>query len=195
MKSVNRRQAVLLALLVVAVAAWAYWPKGEGRTGSRAPEAPQQSARGAVRVASELPSLEDLKAERGELAGGVHRNVFRFYDAPTPVPPTPTPTATPVPAQGSGSFIGPLQPTPTPTATPIVPPPVPYKAVGLFGPRDRMIAALEEGGRLIGAREGDVLDGKFILQKINRESIDFAFVGLPPEITRRIPIAGAAPGR
>ena len=79
------------------------------------------------------------------------------------------------------------------TVTPIIPPAVPYKAVGMFGPRDRMIAALEEGGRLIGAREGDVLDGRFILKKINRESIDFAFVGLPPEITRRIPIAGAAP--
>lgn len=195
MKPVNRRQAVLLALLGVAVAAWAYWPKGGSGAGPKALEARPQAARGAVRVASELPSLEDLKAERGELAGAVHRNVFRFYDTPTPVPPTPRPTATPVPVQGSGSFIGPLQPTPTPTATPIVPPPVPYKAVGLFGPRDRMIAALEEGGRLIGAREGDVLDGKFILQKINRESIDFAFVGLPPEITRRIPIAGAAPGR
>jgi hypothetical protein len=65
----------------------------------------------------------------------------------------------------------------------------------MFGPRDRMIAALEDGGRLIGAREGDVLDGRFILKKINRESIDFAFVGLPPEITRRIPIAGVLPER
>ncbi len=195
MKSVNRRQAVLLAILVAMVAVWAVWPKNDGGTLSSAPEAPQQAARGAVRVASELPSLEDLKAERGELAGAVHRNVFRFYDTPTPVPPTPRPTATPVPVQGSGSFIGPLQPTPTPTATPIVPPPIPYKAVGMFGPRDGMIAALEEGGRLIGAREGDVLDGKFILKKINLESIDFAFVGLPPEITRRIPIAGVGPAR
>jgi hypothetical protein len=194
MKSVSRRQAVVLAILVV-IAGWGFWPKGGDRAGSGASEAPHQAARGAVRVASELPSLEDLKAERGELAGAVHRDVFRFYDAPTPVPPTPRPTATPVPIQGSGGFIGPLQPTPTPTATPIVPPPIPYKAVGLFGPRDQMIAALEEGGRLISAREGDVLDGKFILKKINRESIDFAFVGLPPEITRRIPIAGAAPGR
>jgi hypothetical protein len=193
MKSVDRRQAALLALLVVVVAVWALWPKGGGRAGSSAPEAPRQAARGAVRVASELPSLEDLKAERGELTAAVHRNVFRFYNTPTPVPPTPRPTATPVPVQGSGSFIGPLQPTPTPTATPIVPPPVPYKAVGVFGPRDQMIAALEEGSRLIGAREGDVLDGKFILKKINLESIDFAFVGLPPEITRRIPIAGVAP--
>lgn len=198
MKSVSLRQAALLAVLAVlaVTAGWVFWPKSdEGRAGSNAPETPRLLARGAVRVAAELPSLEDLKAERGELAGAVHRNVFRFYDTPTPVPPTPRPTATPVPIQGSGGFIGPLQLTPTPTATPIVPPPVPYKAVGLFGPRDRMIAALEEGGRLIGAREGDVLDGRFILKKINRESIDFAFVGLPPEITRRIPIAGVVPER
>jgi hypothetical protein len=194
MKQMNRRQAVLLAVLAV-LAAWVFWPKDQFQPGPGTPDAPRQSARGAVRVAAELPPLEDLKAERGALGGSVHRNVFRFYDTPTPVPPTPRPTATPVPVQGSGSFIGPLQPTPTPTATPIVPPTVPYKAVGLFGPRERMIAALEEGGRLIGAREGDVLDGRFILKKINRESLDFAFVGLPPEITRRIPITGAVPER
>ena len=195
MKPPDRRQKALLGVgaLLLAVAGWVYWPSSGELARSGTPEAPRQAVRGAVRAASELPSLEDLKAQRGELAGAVQRNVFRFYDTPTPVPPTPRPTATPVPVQGTGGFIGPLQPTPTPTVTPIIPPAVPYKAVGMFGPRDRMIAALEEGGRRIGAREGDVLDGRFILKKINRESIDFAFVGLPPEITRRIPIAGAAP--
>ena len=197
MKSLDRRQTAMLVSLAVllAVAAWLYWPTGGDPARPGASEAPRQAARAAVRSASELPSLEDLKSERGEVAGGVGRNVFRFYDTPTPVPPTPRPTATPVPVPGTGGFIGPLQPTPTPTVTPIIPPAIPYKAVGMFGPRDRMIAALEEGGRLIGAREGDVLDGRFILKKINRESIDFAFVGLPPEITRRIPIAGAGPER
>jgi hypothetical protein len=193
--TLDRRQTVLVAILGALVLAWTLWPAGKGGESAVAPEAPRQAAKAAVRGAAELPSLEDLKSERGALAGTVQRNVFRFYDTPTPIPPTPRPTATPVPAVGSTAFIGPRQPTPTPTATPIVPPSIPYKAVGMFGPRDRMIAALEDGGRLIGAREGDVLDGKFILKKINRESIDFAFVGLPPEITRRIPIAGVVPER
>jgi hypothetical protein len=189
--ALDRRQSALLGALVLLVAGWLFWPSGSPGGGASSPEAPRAAARTAARASAELPSLDDLKSERGELAGKVQRNVFRFYDTPTPVPPTPRPTATPVPAQGSRAFVGPLALTPTPTATPIVPPAIPYKAVGMFGPRDRMIAALEEGGRLISAREGDVLDGKFILKKINRESIDFAFVGLPQEITRRIPIAGA----
>ena len=186
------RQTLGLVVLLGLGAAALFWPRGE--VASLAPSVDRPAA-GAGRTAA-LRSLEeapllDLKAERGAVAGAVERNVFRFFDRPTPVPPTPRPTPTPLPVQGSTGFIGPLQPTPTPTATPIIPPAVPYKATGLFGPRDRMIAALEDGGRLIGAREGDVLDGKFILKKINKESIDFSFVGLPPEITRRIPVAGA----
>jgi hypothetical protein len=80
----------------------------------------------------------------------------------------------------------PIQPTPTPT--PIVPPAIPFKALGVFGPRDEPIVSLEEGGRIINAREGDVIDGRFKVHKINRESVDFSFPLLPPEITRRIPI-------
>ena len=192
MKALDRRQTVLLAILVLLLAGWLLWPAGGPEGGGPAsPQSPRAGARVAARAGADLPPLDDLKSERGALTGKVQRNVFRFYDTPTPVPPTPRPTATPVPAQGSKAFVGPLALTPTPTATPILPPAIPYKAVGMFGPRDRMIAALEDGARLISAREGDVLDGKFILKKINRESIDFAFVGLPPEITRRIPIAGA----
>jgi len=186
------RQTIGLIVLLVLGAAAAFWPKGGVTSATPSIDRPAAAAgRTAVLRSLEEAPLLDLKAERGTVAGAVQRNVFRFFDRPTPVPPTPRPTPTPMPAQGSTGFIGPLQPTPTPTATPIIPPAVPYKATGLFGPRDRMIAALEEGGRLIGAREGDVLDGKFILKKINKESIDFSFVGLPPEITRRIPVAGA----
>jgi hypothetical protein len=79
-----------------------------------------------------------------------------------------------------------IQPTPTPT--PIIPPTIPYKVLGVFGSRDALIVSLEEGGRIINAREGDTVDVRFIIRKINRESVDFAFTGLPPEITRRIPI-------
>ncbi len=79
-----------------------------------------------------------------------------------------------------------MLPAPPPTPTPIIPPPIPYKLVGLFGPLDRPIAAFEDNGRLINAREGDVLDGRFIVRKVNKESVDFAFVGLPKDITRRL---------
>jgi hypothetical protein len=196
--TVSRRDQLIVAVSIALGLTWFFWPKSEHGASpvSEKEAAPRAAGKGNTgpRSLADIPPLDDLKVERGELGGDVGRNVFRFYDAPTPVPPTPVPTMTPVPAAGSRSFIGPMPPSPTPTQTPIIPPPIPYKGVGLFGPRERMIAALEDGGRLISAREGDVLDGRFILQKINRESIDFAFVGLPPEITRRIPIAGAGSG-
>ena len=57
-----------------------------------------------------------------------------------------------------------------------------------MGPREKPIVSFEDGPRLINAREGDILDGRFILKRVGRESVDFAFVGLPPEITKRIPV-------
>jgi hypothetical protein len=93
---------------------------------------------------------------------------------------------------GEKRFIGPMPLPPPPTPTPIIPPPITYKLVGLFGSTDKPIAAFEDGGRLINAREGDVLDGRFIVRKINKESVDFAFVGLPKEITRRLALGAEA---
>ena len=55
-------------------------------------------------------------------------------------------------------------------------------------PKEDPIVSFEDGPRLISARKEDVLDGKFILKNVNRESVDFAFVGLPASITRRIPV-------
>ena len=183
------RKGFLVALLVVAVAgaALTWWPSGSEET----PAGIADSDRARVgRAASDPSSVPDLAriAPRGAAAGEVSRNVFRFYDRPTPTPtPLPTPRPTPV-LPGSPLFVGPMPIPPTPTPTPIVPPAIPYKVIGRFGPREAPIVALEEGGRIINAREGDVVDGRFRIHKINRESVDISFPGLPPEITRRIPI-------
>jgi hypothetical protein len=134
-----------------------------------------------------VPDLTRV-AERDRKVEDVERNVFRFLDAPTPTPiPAPIPTATPIPACSS-LFVGPCPIQPTPTPTPIVPPAIPYKVLGVFGSRDDLIVSLEDGSRIINAREGDVVDARFKIHKINRESVDFSFPGLPPDITRRIPI-------
>ena len=134
-----------------------------------------------------MPDLTRV-AVRGSADERVGRNVFRFYDSPTPTArPTPIPTPTPV-LPGSPRFVGPMPIQPTPTPTPIIPPSIPYKVLGVFGSRDALIVSLEEGGRIINAREGDVVDVRFKVHRINRESVDFSFPGLPPEITRRIPI-------
>jgi hypothetical protein len=184
------RTGPLVALLAVvslaAVLTW--WPTGKGTDAPAGIPGAERARLG--RGTTDPSSVPDLAriAPRGEAAGEVARNVFRFYDTPIPTPtPLPTPRPTPI-GPGSPLFVGPMPIRPTPTPTPIVPPAIPYKVLGKFGERDRPIVALEEGGRIINAREGDVVDGRFRIHKINRESVDFSFPGLPPEITRRIPI-------
>lgn len=192
-----RRKNVLFALLAVVAVVGAWWSMRDPapaapavRTAAASAAKRPSAAAGSRALAPEdIRPLEDLMSGRGDIPEKVDRNPFRFFDPPTPVPRPPTPTPTPFPAQGSTEFIGPRLPTPTPTATPIVPPPIPYKLLGVFGPKERPILALEDGGRLIVAREGDLLDGRFILKKINRESADFEFLGLPPGISRRLPFA------
>jgi hypothetical protein len=180
---------LLVALLAVAAGAGAltWWPTKPDDAPAGIPGSERARL---VRGTSDPSSVPDLAriAPRGAAAGEVTRNVFRFFDKPTPAPtPLPTPRPTPI-GPGSPLFVGPNPIQPTPTPTPIVPPAIPYKVIGKFGERDRPIVSLEEGGRIINAREGDVVDGRFRILKINRESVDFSFPGLPPEITRRIPI-------
>jgi len=178
------RKRLYLALLAVAVglAVYSYWPrKGPDAEAPLAVGGRPAAGRTALDPSS-VPALA-LGGTRGSTQPEVGRDVFRFFESPTPtprpVPPTPTPVV---------YFLLPYYPTATPTPTPIVPPALPFKAIGRFGPSDNPIVTLEMGGRLINAREGDVVEGRFIVRKVNRESVDFSFSGLPPEITRRLPI-------
>lgn len=57
-----------------------------------------------------------------------------------------------------------------------------------FYARPTLTVARELLGSIV-ARAGDTLDGRFILRRVNEESVDFAFVGLPGDITKRLPIA------
>jgi hypothetical protein len=187
-RKTSLKPLLFVLVVVLGLAGLSYFPRGSG-----APEAPAGapvSGRPRARLGADPESVPDLTrmALRGSADERVGRNVFRFYDSPTPTPrPTPIPTPTPV-QPGSPRFVGPMPIQPTPTATPIIPPAIPYKVLGVFGSRDELIVSLEEGGRIINAREGDVVDGRFKIHKINRESVDFSFPGLPPEIARRIPI-------
>jgi hypothetical protein len=187
-KSKSNTKALLALLAVAAVAAvLTYWPTNPADAPAGVPGSDRARLVHGSSDPSSVPDLAQIPP-RGAAAGEVSRNVFRFYDKPTPTPtPLPTPRPTPI-LPGTGPFVGPMPIAPTPTPTPIVPPAIPYKVIGKFGERDRPIVALEEGGRIINAREGDVVDGRFRIQKINRESVDISFPGLPPEITRRIPI-------
>lgn len=190
MTAPERRRLSILLLVLVVIAVLSFWPSGKPGPTSPARTAAKgrvAASRAAYSADAPLPTL--VPSREGDRPARVERNIFIFATptfTPTPIPPTPQPT--PVPRCGDPRYIGPCPTPPPPTATPIVPPPVPYKAMGLFGPPDHLIVALEDNGRLINAREGDVLDGRFIVLKINNESVDFRFVNLPPDITRRLPI-------
>ncbi len=182
----NTRLLLVLLAVAAAAAALKWWPTKTDDAPAGIPGAERARVGRGPLDASSVPDLAKIPP-RGAIVD-VTRNVFRFYDKPTPMPtPVPTPRPTPI-GPGSSLFVGPLPIAPTPTPTPIVPPAIPYKVLGRFGERDHPIVALEEGGRIINAREGDVVDGRFRIQKINRESVDFTFINLPPEITRRLPI-------
>lgn len=187
----KKRFVGLAVLLVVAagLAALSYWPSESGAPPGLAPSDRARLGRSGTGPIDPdtVPKLH-TETERGLMDGEVVRNVFRFQDSPTPTPTrTLTPTVTPI-LPGSSKCQCPMPLTPTPTVTPIIPPAIPYKAVGLIGERDNPIVVLEDGGRIINARRGDVLDGRFKIEKINRESVDFSFPPLPSQITRRIPL-------
>jgi hypothetical protein len=183
----NTRLLLVLFAVAAGAAALTWWPTKPDDAPAGIPGSERARLVRGPADASSVPDLAQIPP-RGARAGEVERNVFRFYDKPTPTPtPVPTPRPTPI-VPPSPLFVGPMPIAPTPTPTPIVPPAIPYKVLGKFGPRDNPIVALEEGGRIINAREGDVVDGRFKIHKINRESVDISFPGLPPEITRRIPI-------
>lgn len=185
-----RSRLLAVLLVVAALGAFSLWPRGSGPTPPLRAERESRGGRAArAKVsASEIPAFT-AQLDPGELPDGVERNIFVFYNTPIPTPTPPPPTPTPFPAPCTARYIGPCPPTPTPAPTPIIPPKVPFKVTGRFGPRERPILALEDGNRLISAREGDILDNKFILRRVNRESVDFGFVGLPKEITTRLPMS------
>jgi hypothetical protein len=132
----------------------------------------------------QLPDI-DASALRRQPAGTGEpkRDLFKFREPPPP-PPKPRPPAYTPP--GSWNFIGPLPPPPPPP--PPTPPAVPFQFTGTLGPAKEPVAVLVEGERLVLARQGETVDGKFIIRKIGYESIDVGFVGFPEQNRQRIPV-------
>jgi hypothetical protein len=192
----TRKQAILFGalaiLLLFAVVKWSgrdktppppVAPPAAVAARREAPPARGGRPRARTPAPDEIPLLTERDLDplvRGG-AGDTGRNPFDFREpTPTPLPvPTPAPTIPPV--------FGPSGP-PTPLPTP-APPDITFRLIGIFGPPDRPIAALQYGTDVVNAREGDVVMRVWIIQKIGYESIDVGFVGFPPTETRRMGIA------
>lgn len=132
----------------------------------------------------QLPDI-DPTALQNRPAGTAEakRDLFKFREPPPP-PPKPRPPAYTPP--GSWNFVGPLPPPPPPP--PPTPPAIPFQFTGTIGPAKEPIAVLVEGDRLVLARQGETVDGKFIIRKIGYESIDVGFSGFPEQNRQRIPV-------
>lgn len=198
----TRRQALLFGALAVLLLFFVV--KWRGRTSPAPP--PAASTPGVVDATEPRPAIgrrprarsnepqevplitaRDLEPLLGRGEGSTGRDLFDLRE-PTPRPaPPPTPAPPPPPAPGQPNFVGPLPP-PAPTPTP-VPPQPPFRLIGIFGPRDRPIAVLQTGEETHNAREGDVIQGRWIIQRVGYESIDVGFVGYSPAETRRLAIS------
>ncbi len=157
--------AVLLVILVVAVVYQYQNLSGPGAT-DRPPQTRPESARVAVARdrASAVPEvkLAALKALGATAAPAVGRNLF----VERPVSP---PMAAGRPARGADTpFQGPQPPPP--------PPPITLKLVGIVRGSGRPIAAVTDDRDVFYGREGDVVEGRYKIIKINVESIDISYV-------------------
>lgn len=154
-------------------------PSGGGglRARPQAPEAP---------LVTEVVALELERLDPETGAYQVGRDPFRFADPPRVEPPPPPPPPPRPPRV--------VEPPPPPPPQDLGPPqPVPpsmehLRFLGRFGPSRRPIAVVVSGEEILNVREGDVVEGMFIVREIGYESVVIGFVGFSDAPPRRLPI-------
>jgi len=128
--------------------------------------------------------IADLTRQRGKYEPG--RDLFQYY-----VPRPPKPKAAPPPKKpkrdraAERALAQAAKQEQRESAKP-QPPPVSVEYLGSFGPRDRQIAVFSGEDEIYNAFEGDVLQEKFIVDKIGLESVDLKFVGFPDAPAERL---------
>lgn len=162
----ERRKQIALAVLVVALAATAFYQLRSGPTAS-APSASnvRTAARGAgadTGITAPDVHLEALQAERTP-PDGVHRNLFRFK--PKAAPSVRAPDAGGEPRAAVNEPPG--------------PPPVPPIALKFLGVmeapgRSLKVAVLGDARGVYRGSEGDIIEGRYRIIRIGAESIEMA---------------------
>ncbi len=200
----ERRLLGLLGLLAAALALrWLFGLAGDARApGAAVTAAPRAAAtsprfgRGTRARAQTLPEriaelrLEDLVIAPRDLEVG--RDPFRFGPAPPP-PPPPPPSAEELERRRREAEEARRRAEAAAREALIPrPPEVTLVYLGSFGPADRKVAVFSagDGEKLYNALAGDVLEGKFIVDRIGLESVDLKFVGFPDEPAKRLAIGG-----
>ena len=169
MTTKTRQRLGLLGLLVaVFVVVMFVVSRGEGPAGTSAPPSnqPGRLAGGEAGIPQVADvNLEALKAEH-DTPAAPERNLFVFRQkAPPP--------AQPRAMQRAPTFVPPAPTGPPP------PPPIPLKYIGLLerGGASGRVAILSDGrGGTFHAREGEVIDGRYMVIRIGPESIELSYV-------------------
>jgi len=158
-------QVGLLAVLLVVFAAVVYYnlraagvPAGAGQP-PVARTVPSRAAAARDQAESAPPvRLAQLKTDRqAAVEGG--RNLFR--EKPKPPPPAPK-VAAPDPN--------------APPPPPPPPPPITLRLIGIVQGSGKPIAALSDGKDVFFGSEGDIIEGRYKIIRVNVESIDIAYV-------------------
>jgi hypothetical protein len=149
----------VLGLVAVGLVAYRMWPEEPVMQIASQPSSRQEQG------GNPTAAPEDLKVRLGDLAakrpdpGDVERNPFRFRPPPAPPPPPPQAVAPPVNL-------------PPPTPPPPVIPPIPLKFMGTVeGPGIRLAALTDCKGFTYAGREGETIDGRYKLVRIQVETI------------------------
>jgi hypothetical protein len=177
-KAPPRQLMVLGALVTLLAVAIGFQWRGNASKATSASAAPSANAP-AITTASRAAAdrdqleaapkvrLEALKIDRPE-PSEQGRNLFREKPKPPP-PPPPRPV---VPVQ-------PVQPAPDPNAPPPPPPPpppIPLKLLAIVQGSGRPVAGLTDGRDVFYGCEGDNIEGRYKIIKINVESVDVSYV-------------------
>jgi hypothetical protein len=154
-----------LAVALVALVAYQMWPENTAPPTAPTPArrtgpARGGAARGELDPAELKVRLEALEAKAPDLGEGA-RNPFRFQPPPAPPPPKAGPPVTPT---------GPPPPPPPPPPPQI--PPIPLRFMGTVEKPGLTLAALTDcKGFSYAGREGEIIDGRYRLVKIQVESV------------------------
>jgi hypothetical protein len=167
----TRRQLGILAGLVAILAVvLVYNRDGDPVSATMAgPARTPVAARAGQAPEVEVVRLDALTRVRPEPQSGL-RNPFRFR----PVAPPPEPSLGPRPTGGVGpGTAGPVMPVGPPSL-----PPIALRFIGVVeqAPNRLKLAVLTDGRNVFYGKEGDVIEGRYRIERIGVESIEMAYV-------------------
>jgi len=152
----------------------------------------KSTRRGVQELPKEIAELRLAELESQPRPLMVGRDPFRFGPPPPP-PPPPPPTKAELARRRQEEEERRLAAERAAREEAIPkPPPVTLVYLGSFGTEKRRIAVFADAARenLYNVRAGEIIEGKFIVDRIGYESVDLKFVGFPDEPAKRLAIGG-----